>query len=637
LNGSTKLRLRCACAPCAGDPSAWRIPRDTGQFRLAAAQPKTALLFDNGRWGGPSGRVPTTPTFSNRRRATTLSNACAFNYILSLETGLLETQVIIVGGGPVGLTLAIDLGRRGVRCVLLERNQTSIQLPKMERCNARTMEIYRRLEIAEEVRHAGLPREAPMDVFLAASLAEPAIVHLPYPSVAAAKAEIAARNDGQPLEPYQLISQYTLEPLLRSIAETLPTISVRFGWELTAFTPEAASVSAQVKTAAGADETIRASYLVGCDGGSSTVRKQLGIQLQGEGNIRKLRQALFRCDELYERIPMGKGRHYHIAREPLFPFLILQDSTRHWTLHAAAESDAEMAEIFRESIAVPIPFDTISVNEWTQHLLCAESYGRGRVFIAGDAAHLVIPTGGLGMNTGVGDATDLGWKIWATLEGWGGPQLLSSYDAERRPIGLRAVRASGAAMTGRLGWRAAYSSAIRNNTPEGLAARAEMARRFDVEQRKVTEILGIEAGYRYVDSPIVWQETGDGPDPDNPQYVPTTWPGARLPHVWLEDGTALHDRLGAGFTLLQVGKTRIDTKNLERAFRERGGSLDILSVESGPAREIYGCDLLLLRPDLHVAWRGNRLTEDARVITAVILGYTRSEEIKMHPQSSTNL
>jgi 2-polyprenyl-6-methoxyphenol hydroxylase-like FAD-dependent oxidoreductase len=377
---------------------------------------------------------------------------------------VLETQVIITGAGPVGLTLAIDLGRRGVRCVLLERNETSIQLPKMERCNARTMEIYRQLGIAEKVRDAGLPREAPMDVFLATSMADPPIVRLPYPSVAKAKAEIAARNVGQPLEPYQLISQYTLEPLLRSIAETLPTIAVRFGWELTTFTQDAVSVSAKVRTLDGADEILRASYLIGCDGGASTVRKQLGIQLQGEGNIRKLRQALFQCEDLYERIPMGKGRHYHIAEGPLFPFIILQDSTRHWTLHAAAASDHEMAEIFRKSLAMPIPFEMISVNEWTQHLLCAERYAQGRVFIAGDAAHLVIPTGGLGMNTGVGDATDLAWKMWATLGGWGGPQLLASYDAERRPIGLRNLRAS--------------------------------ARRFDVEQRIVTEILGIEVGYR---------------------------------------------------------------------------------------------------------------------------------------------
>jgi 2-polyprenyl-6-methoxyphenol hydroxylase-like FAD-dependent oxidoreductase len=539
---------------------------------------------------------------------------------------VLETQVIITGAGPVGLTLAIDLGRRGVRCVLIERNETSIQLPKMERCNARTMEIYRRLGIAEKVRDAGLPREAPMDVFLATSMADPPIVHLPYPSVAEAKAEIAARNDGQPLEPYQLISQYTLEPLLRSIVERLPRVAVRFGWELTTFTQDPVSVSAKVRTLNGAEETLRASYLVGCDGGSSTVRKQLGIQLQGEGNIRKLRQALFQCEDLYERIPMGKGRHYHIAEGPLFPFIILQDSTRHWTLHATAASDHEMAEIFRKSLAMPIPFEMISVNEWTQHLLCAERYAQGRVFIAGDAAHLVIPTGGLGMNTGVGDATDLAWKMWATLRGWGGPQLLASYEAERRPIGLRNLRASRSAMVGRLGWRAVYSSSIRENTPDGLAVRAEMARRFEVEQRKVTEILGIEAGYRYVNSPVIWEEAGGGPDPNNPQYVPTTWPGARLPHVWLDDDTALHDHLGPGYTLLRLGKTLVDTRDLERAFEELRAPLDTRSVDSERARDICGCDLVLVRPDLHVAWRGNKLPENAQAIAAVTVGHASAND-----------
>src|SRR5579863_2429809 len=516
-----------------------------------------------------------------------------------------ETQVLIVGAGPVGLTLALDLGRCGVRCTLIERNKTSIQLPKMERCNARTMEIYRRLGIAEQVRDAGLPRGAPMDVFLATSMAAPAIVRLPYPSVAEAKADIAAHNDGRPLEPYQLISQYTLEPLLRSIVETIPGVTVRFGCELVAFMQDASSVAAVVQPRDAAEVTIQAAYLVGCDGGSSTVRKQLGIPLQGEGNIRKLRQALFRCDDLYDRIPMGKGRHYHIAEGPLFPFLILQDSTRHWTLHAAASSDAEMAQIFMKSLAMPIAFDMLSVNEWTQHLLCAERYGERRVFVAGDAAHLVIPTGGLGMNTGVGDAIDLSWKLAATLKGWGGPQLLASYEAERRPIGLRNVKASRAAMTGRLGWRAAYHPSIRENTPDGAATRARMAALFDTEQRKVTEISGIEAGYRYVDSPIVWPEPSDGPDPENTTYVPTTWPGARLPHVWLPDGAALHDRLGPGYTLLRLGRTRNSTSALEESFRKFRVPLDILEIPDENAREILPYELLLIRPDLHIVWRGN--------------------------------
>ena len=249
----------------------------------------------------------------------------------------------------------------------------------------------------------------------------------------------------------------------------------------------------------------------------------------------------------------------------------MQDSTRHWSLHAAAATDAEMAVIFRSAIATDVPFEMLSVNEWTQHLLCAERYGDNRVFLAGDAAHLVIPTGGLGMNTGIGDATDLAWKLAGTLHGWGGPALLASYELERRQVGLRNVAAAGAAMSGRLGWRAAWRPDIRE--PSGDATRIEICRRFDTEQRKITEISGIECGYRYVGSPVIAPEQGEGPDPNNPRFVPTTWPGARLPHVWLADCAALHDRLGTGFTLLRLGGTCADSTTFENAVRHTGAPL----------------------------------------------------------------
>jgi 2-polyprenyl-6-methoxyphenol hydroxylase-like FAD-dependent oxidoreductase len=537
---------------------------------------------------------------------------------------VLQIPVLIVGAGPVGLTLALDLGTRGVRCLLVEKNETSIQLPKMERCNARTMEIYRRLGVAERIRDAGLPREAPMDVFLADSMASDAIVHLPYPSVADAKKEIATHNDGRPLEPYQLISQYTLEPLLRSFLAEKPGVDVRFGCELVAFRQDDDGVTATLRTTNGVEEEVRAAYLVGCDGGASTVRKQLGIKLSGEGSIRRMRQALYHVPGLYERIPMGRGRHYHIT-QPFFPFIILQDSTKHWTMHCQAESDAEMLTIFRRALGeldAEVDVEMLSVNEWTQHLLCADRYRDGRVFIAGDAAHLVIPTGGLGMNTGVGDATDLAWKLAGTLAGWGGPGLLDAYETERRQIGLRNVRASGSAMRGRFeGWRKADT-------------REEMGRRFDVEQRKVTEILGIEAGYRYVDSPLVWSEAGEGPDPDSLQYVPTTWPGTRLPHVWLEDGSALQDRIGYGYTLLRLGGTRADTSAIEGALRATGAPLYVLDVPDARARELYGYDLLLVRPDLHVVWRGNAAPPDAERLAAIATGRARTPAAALSPSSS---
>jgi len=550
----------------------------------------------------------------------------------------LDTQVLIVGAGPVGLTLALELGRRGVRCTIVEQKPAPAKLPKMERCNARTMEIYRRMGIVEKVRAAGLPAHCPMDVFIVTSLIEPPLLHLPYPSVAEARAQIAAKNDGTlPLEPYQLISQYTLEPLLKSIAETLPRVTMRYGCTFVSFAQHATAVTAEIETAAGAREQIGADYLVGCDGGTSAVRRQLGIKLAGEANLMQFRQALFRCDDLYERISIGKGRHYHVA-DGRATFLIVQDDTRHFTLHATVASDPEMAAMFEKTVAMPVTYEMLSVGEWKQNLLLAERYGEGRVFLAGDAVHLVIPTGGLGMNSGVGDAIDLAWKLAAVLQGWGGPGLLASYEIERRQVGERNVAASAFAAKGRRAWRAEYRPCLRDNTPEGEAARAHLARFADREQRKSNEMIGAELGYRYVGSPVVWPEPGDGPPHEFIEYVPSTWPGARLPHVRLDDGTALHDRLGDGFTLLRLGGTRADTAGLEQALRATGAPLEVLDIAEEPARAVYGYDVLLVRPDLHVVWRGNEMPDDparlATIVTGRIAPLQRSDRRCPRPMSS---
>ena len=531
-----------------------------------------------------------------------------------------DTQVIIVGAGPVGLTLAIDLGRRGVRCILLEQKDAPQFLPKMERCNARTMEIYRRMGIAQRIRDAGFPRDAPMDVFIVTSLVEPPLLHLPYPSVALAQAQIAACTDGSmPLEPYQLISQYTLEPLLKSVAETLPSLDVRYGCEFISFEQDEAGVRATVNRG-GKTSMLSASYLVGCDGGSSHVRHQLGIKLQGEANLLQLRQALYHCDDLFERIPIGKGRHYHVA-EPHSNFLIVQDSTRHFTLHSVVDSDDEMKTMFEQTVAMPVKYEMLSCAPWRQNLLLADSYGRGRVFLAGDAVHLVIPTGGLGMNSGVGDAIDLSWKLAATLHGWGGPALLPSYEIERRQIGARNVEAARFASRGRRAWRAAWKPNIRDKTPEGAETRANLARIANVEQRKTNEMIGAELGYRYAGSPIIWAEAGEAPESDYMTYRPTSWPGARLPHVWLAKGKALHDCIGDGYTLLRFAGSAADSASLARAFASYAAPFTVLDINEQQPRDIYGYDLLLLRPDLHVVWRGNSLPDDPAILAALATGH----------------
>jgi 2-polyprenyl-6-methoxyphenol hydroxylase-like FAD-dependent oxidoreductase len=422
-----------------------------------------------------------------------------------------------------------------------------------------------------------------------------------------------------PLEPYQLISQYTLEPLLKSVAETLPSVSVRFGHELLSFAQDAESVIAQIKHG-NKIVTIRTKYLVGCDGGSSIVRKTLAIKLAGDANILQLRQALYHCDELYERIPIGKGRHYHVADNE-HTFLIVQDSTKHFTLHAVVEKDSDMAAQFEKTVAMPVKYEMLYVGEWKQNLLLADRYGKGRVFLAGDAVHLVIPTGGLGMNSGAGDAIDLGWKLAGTLQGWGGPNLLGSYEIERRQVGERNVAASRFASRGRRAWRAAYRPNIRDNTPEGAATRADLARIADVEQRKSNEMIGAELGYRYVGSPLIWPEPGEGPEHNFIRYVPTTWPGARLPHVWLADGSALQDRIGDGYTLLRLGGTQADAGPLARAFEKFRAPFAVLDVPDAHARDIYGYELILLRPDLHIVWRGNAAPPEPVKLAALATGH----------------
>src|SRR5438477_3121446 len=415
----------------------------------------------------------------------------------------MDTQVLIAGAGPTGLTLAVDLGMRGIRCTLIEQKEAPQFLPKMERVNARSMEIYRRMGLAEKIRDAGLPRNVPMDVFIVLSLAEPPLLHLLYPSVAEAEKQIAATHDGTaPLEPYQLISQYTLEPLLKSVAERLPSVSVRYGCEFVSFTQDVGSITATVKDLAGTVSQIKAQYLVGCDGGASVVRKQLGIQLFGnEDKMLQLRQSLHYCDGLFDRIAMGQGRHYHVADNHATQFIV-QDSTRHFTLHSIVDSDAEMVTMFEKTIAMPLKFDTLYVGEWKQNLLIADRYGDGRVFMAGDAVHLVIPTGGLGMNSGVGDAIDLSWKLEATLRGWGGRNLLASYEIERRQVGDRNVGASRYASQGRRKWRSEYRPDIRDATPAGEATRHDLARVANGEQRKTAVMIGGEVGYRHGRMPV---------------------------------------------------------------------------------------------------------------------------------------
>ncbi|HEV7886665.1 MAG TPA: FAD-dependent monooxygenase [Acidimicrobiales bacterium] len=541
---------------------------------------------------------------------------------------MIETPVLVVGAGPVGLTLAVDLARRGVDCLLIEQKDEPLRLPKMERCNARSMEIYRRMGLADRIRALSFPADARMDVCVMKTMADEPLVRLAYPSVAEMKAAAAACGDGSlPLEPYQVVSQYTLEPFLRSVAEGLPHADVRFGLGLESFTQDAAGVTAVVRSPDGVVDTVRAQYLVGTDGGRSTVRKALGIELSGDGGIARRNQVFFRSEKFFELCPSLQARMYFFANTDE-SIITVQDDLKHFSFHTGCfGSQDEILQIMQETINLPIDIEFIAATPWTLHLLVADRYMEQRVFLAGDAVHLVIPAGGLGLNTGIADAVDLSWKLAGVLQGWGGPGLLPGYEAERRPVGLRNTSASRYATEGQRTWRAAVRPYIGEDTPEGRGTERAVVRLASVEQRKTHEMVGTELGYRYEGSPLVCSEdsaeAGDWPPDVREVYVATSRPGARLPNMWLSDGRAVQDVAGDGYTLLRLSPAAPSTEALEEALRSYGAPLEVLDLDEPRLREVYGRDLLLLRPDLHVAWRGDAPPADpaAADIAAKVTGH----------------
>ena len=538
-------------------------------------------------------------------------------------TGTDRYDVIVVGAGPVGFTLAIDLGRRGVRCLLLERDPSTKPYPKMDRSNARTMEVYRRIGIADEVRAAGFPPEAPMDVFVVTRLCDPPISRFPYPSVAQYRDQIRTCLDASmPLEPYQLVAQNDLEPVLRRAAERTPGVTVNFGRELVSFVQTSDEVVATTRTADGETSEACASYLVGADGGASTVRKQLGFALEGQGGIADLTQVILRSDELFDRIPIGAGRHYHFADHRI-DRLVAQGNRRQFSLHTSLPPETDFGVLLTELAGFDFSFTIDHVIPWRLHLLVAERYREGRVLLAGDAVHLVIPTGGLGMNTGVGDAIDLSWKLAATLKGWAGPQLLDSYEIERRPVALRNREASAWASAGQPMWRSLLRSGVQWDTAEGEELKEQIREAAKVGLVRQYEMSGPELGYSYAGSPVVAAEAGNVAEWDLVRYVPHARPGVRVPHLWLADGTALQDVTGNDYTLLDLSGSA-ESGHLERAFASIGAPLSVVRREEPHAAEVLGRSVLLLRPDLHIGWSGSELPPDADALAATVTGHAGS-------------
>ena len=551
-----------------------------------------------------------------------------------------DFDVIVAGAGPVGLTMIIELGRRGISTMIMERDPTTAPWPKMDRSNARTMEIFRRMGIVDRVRALGYPGDNPMDVFLVRTMNEPPIATIPFPSVDEKRAQVAACTDATlPLEPYQLVAQNDLEPLLREVAEKeTPNTVVRYGLELIGFEQDETGVTVTTRRTgdnetpiapspenlnaetvgegAGAIETFRCRYLVGCDGGRSTVRSLLEIPIEGISAPTDLRQVIFKSDDLYERMAVPKGRHYSFVTGG--HAIVAQGSRKEFTLHSPLPADTDFYKLLRELIGFDCDIRISHVLTWRPHLRVARSFRKDRVFMAGDSIHLVIPTGGLGMNTGIGDAIDLSWKLAGTIQGWGGPELLNSYEAERRPVGIRNVEASTWAADGAFSWQATVTRETLEFGPAGEAARAKIAATFTAQQGRMHGMVGVETCYSYAGSTIVAHEPGNMPHWEISRIVPHSRPGIRIPHMWLKDGRAMQDLLGSGYTLLDLSGT-YDSTAMEAAFAEIGAPLEVIRLDEPHVRETLKASVLLIRPDLHIAWREtgypNSIKEVARVVT----------------------
>jgi 2-polyprenyl-6-methoxyphenol hydroxylase-like FAD-dependent oxidoreductase len=508
--------------------------------------------------------------------------------------------VLIAGGGPVGMTLARTLATLGVRCLLVERNPTTTRHPKMDITNGRSMELFRRLGLVDSLRAAAVPEQNNFDVSWITSLAREQggreLHRFRYPSVVDKRAEIRRRNDGsQPREPAMRVSQVKIEPVLRDAILDHPLVDARWGVAFEDFTQDEEGVSATLRTVeTGATETVRCDFLAGCDGGSSLVRERLGIGLEGRAAVAHRYMIHFRSDARDLLQAFGIAWHYQTARGTL----IAQDDKDTWTLQTRPPPDVDVPSLDPERVLEtwagrPFAHEILVANPWFTHLLLAERYGGGRVFLAGDAAHQYIPTGGYGMNTGIGDAVDLGWKLAATLKGFAGPGLLASYERERRPVGLRNRLASQRHTDVRIRIGELYQ---REREPDSLG------RAIAALGNAENESWGIEFGYRY-----------DGVEGDPVTYEPTTAPGARLPSTFLRDGSALYDRLGPWFTLLVFGGA--DPSAL---IDSTPAPLDTVMVDD-PVAPIYEAKLVLVRPDTHVAWRGNACS-NGREIWRNLLG-----------------
>lgn len=532
----------------------------------------------------------------------------------------IDCEVAVVGGGPAGLTLAIELGRRGVSCLVLDAKPGTTPHPQANATQARTMEHFRRLGFAHEIRAMGLPPDYPTDVVYFTRFSTHELTRLRMPSAAqAARAALAAKGSWSTPELPHRCSQLFIEPVLRRHAESHPTNDVRFGWAVTSLAHNDEGVTLHAQQVDGAQRlTARARYVVGCDGARSMVRRTLGIAMAGESRIvrefmgGKVHATYFRAPRLHELIRGEPAWMYFAFNHDRRSVMMAINGSDTFVFHAQLKpgeeqddvSDERAHAMFEEALGTSCPIQKISASTWhAGHMLVAQAYSHGRVFLAGDAAHLFTPTGGLGYNTAIDDVCNLGWKLAGVLQGWAPPSILATYHAERHPIGERNTHMARAFADNIGHFRPGEH--IEEAGPLGDAEREAAGRFLHQHISREFDIPGITFGVRYDGSPIVVSDGTPPPADEVNRYAPTACPGGRAPHAWLPDGSSLFDRFGRDFTLLAMASDAEAAARARECASGYGIPLAVLSLPDPELRALYEADLALIRPDHHVAWRGD--------------------------------
>jgi len=528
--------------------------------------------------------------------------------------------VLIAGAGPVGLALAIELAYRNVRCLVVEQTDGSVDFPTTNLANTRTCEHLRRWGIADRMRfESGYPTDYPRNYLFVTRMDGFEITRFDHPANGAPESRSPYSPEGR-----LWISKPYFDPVLHQHVATLPQVEVRYLTEFKSFVQTSDNVTATVvDVKSGKEETIEADYLAGCDGGRSNIRRALGIKYEGVFSQGQNVAVLFRSP-LLRHIKHGPAVQYQIINAQINGAIAAVDGKEQWRLNVRNVLQEQIdtldaPEKLRAALGPDIPFELLAVRPWTGHCIVADSYQQGRVFLAGDAAHLNWPAGGFGMNTGVGDAVDIGWKLASMLQGWGGANLLNSYTAERKPIAMINVNEA-AAMRANFDKETPFSAKIGDDSEEGRQLR-EKARAAIMRTRAKEfqhDSAGIELGYRYENSPVCVGDGTAAPELDHGLYVPSTWPGARAPHAWLKDGRSTLDLFGKSFVLLNFSGA--NTSTITDAAQHVRLPLAAVNLNEPRVREIYERDLVLIRPDGHVAWRGDKLPENPSEVLDKVRG-----------------